>query len=572
LLVLALVLPVAGMLAAFAAGGRHAERIVLTTLPLGLAIAATIAVTLLRAGEPLVYLLGGWPPPLGIVLRADSLSAIMLVTTAVVICAVGVFARAEFATPPGTQEARAPFAFWLLLLAVWAALDTVLLAGDLFTLYVALELLTFAAVPLVCLDGRADTLAAALRYALFALIGSVLYLVGTVLLYGAYGVLDLVLLSRHIQAGPTTLVAAALMTVGLLAKTALFPLHLWLPPAHAGAPAPASAVLSALVVKGSFFIVVRLWFGVMPGLPGFSAAQLLGGLSAAAIVVSSVVALRQERLKLLIAYSTLAQLGYLFLMFPLSYHAASRRLERGPALAGGLLQAISHATAKAAMFMAAGLIYAELGHDRIAGLGGVARALPMTVLAFAVGGASLLGVPPSGAYQAKELLLGAATETHQWWWAVVLQAGGWFTGGYLVLVLAHALGPRAEPATPRAPVAWGRQAVTLGLALCSVALGLVPWRGLLPIAPGAPSNPLALSAFVKTLWTVLGGAVLAILIGRWRRPLPRVVTLAAPVRRVALAAGGAIAGVDGQLQRWPVAGLCLLGLAIAFGAAMLAGR
>jgi formate hydrogenlyase subunit 3/multisubunit Na+/H+ antiporter MnhD subunit len=331
-------------------------------------------------------------------------------------------------------------------------------------------------------------------------------------------------------------------------------------------------VLSALVVKGSFFIVVRLWLGVMPGLPGFSAAQLLAALGAAAIVVGSVVALRQERLKLLIAYSTLAQIGYLFLMFPLSYHAASGRLESGPALAGGLLQAISHATAKAAMFMAAGLIYAALGHDRIAGFGGVARALPMTVLAFAVGGASLLGVPPSGAYQAKELLLGAAAETHQWWWAVVLQAGGWFTGGYLVLVLAHALAPRAEPSTPRAPVARGRQAVALGLALCSLALGLVPWGALLPIAPGVPSNPLAFSAFVKTLWPLLGGAVLAILIGRWRRPLPRAVTLADPVRRVALAASGAIAGADGALQRWSIAGLSLLGLAIAFGVAILAGR
>ena len=572
LLVLALVLPIAGMLAAFAAGGRHTERIVLATLPLGLVIAATILVTLLRAGGPLVYLLGGWPPPLGIVLRADSLSAVMLVTTAVVLAAVGVFARAEFATPPGTEEARAPFAFWLLLLAVWAGLDTVFLAGDLFTLYVALELLTFAAVPLVCLDGRADTLAAALRYALFALIGSVLYLVGTVLLYGAHGVLDLVLLSRQIQAGPTTLVAAALMTVGLLAKTALFPLHLWLPPAHAGAPAPASAVLSALVVKGSFFIVVRLWFAVMPALPGFSAAQLLGGLGAAAIVVGSVVALRQERLKLLIAYSTLAQIGYLFLMFPLAYHAASGRLESGGALAGGLLQAISHATAKAAMFMAAGLVYAALRHDRIAGLGGIARALPMTVLAFAVGGVSLVGVPPSGAYLAKELLLGAAVDTGQWWWAVVLQAGGWFTAGYLVLVLAHALGPEAGPVTARTPVARGRQAVALALALCSLALGLVPWGALLPIAPGALSNPLALSAFTKTVWPILGGTVLAILIGRWRHPLPRAVAQTGPVRRAAYATSGALSRIDGQLQRWPIAGLSLLALAIAFGATMLAAR
>ena len=116
--------------------------------------------------------------------------------------------------------------------------------GDLFNLYVALELLTFAAVPLVSLDGRAETLAAALRYLLFALFGSILYLLGAVLLYGAYGTLDLVLLSGRIHAEPVAWAAISLMTAGLLAKAALYPFHLWLPPAHAGAPAPASAILS----------------------------------------------------------------------------------------------------------------------------------------------------------------------------------------------------------------------------------------------------------------------------------------------------------------------------------------
>ena len=178
-------------------------------------------------------------------------------------------------------------------------------------------MLTFAAVPLVCLDGRAETFQAALRYLLFALLGSVLYLAGTVLIYGAYGTLDIVLLSQRIRPEPVTIIAAALMTAGLLAKTALFPLHLWLPPAHASAPAAASAVLSALVVKGPFFIAVRLWFDVMPNFPAPAARQLLAALGAAAIVFGSILALRQTRLKLLIAYSTLAQIGYLFLMFPL---------------------------------------------------------------------------------------------------------------------------------------------------------------------------------------------------------------------------------------------------------------
>ena len=258
----------------------------------------------------------------------------MMITTAVVICAVGLFARADFQTPQGMSEARAPLAFWTLLLALWGALNAVLLGDDLFNLFVALELLTFAAVPLVCLDGRAETLSAALRYLLFALLGSMLYLLGTVLLYGAYGTLDIVLLSERVRAEPAAWTAVTLMTVGLLAKTALFPLHLWLPPAHAGAPAPASAVLSALVVKGSFVLILRLWFDVMPGVPGHAAAQLLAALGAAAIVFGSVLALRQARLKMLIAYSTVAQIGYLFLMFPLAAGpgaAQSRRLDRRPA-------------------------------------------------------------------------------------------------------------------------------------------------------------------------------------------------------------------------------------------------
>jgi formate hydrogenlyase subunit 3/multisubunit Na+/H+ antiporter MnhD subunit len=434
--------------------------------------------------------------------------------------------------------------------------------------------LTFAAVPLVCLDGRAETLQAALRYLIFALLGSVLYLAGTALLYGAYGTLDIVLLSDRARAETATLVAVSLMTVGLLAKTALFPLHLWLPPAHAGAPPAASAVLSGLVVKGSFFIVVRLWFDVTPGLPGPVATQLLAALGAAAILFGSVVALRQERLKLLIAYSTLAQIGYLFMMFPLAFDAGSAHLQAGGALAGGMLQAVSHATAKAAMFMSAGLIYASLGHDRIAELRGVGRVLPMSVVAFALGGLALIGVPPSGAHLAKELLLAAATGTQQWWWTIVIQAGGIFTSAYVVLVLANALAPAGKPVAAPIAVSRWREAVPLALALCSLLLGLAPWQTYLPIPQGAAPNPLAVNEFAKVLWPVLAGAALALLLGRWGNGVVRidlVKTLLAtlrPLRHAALALGRLIGRADAALREWPAAGLSLLVLVILLAAAM----
>ena len=409
----------------------------------------------LRSGASIVYVLGAWAPPLGIALRADGPAVAMIAGIAVVIAGIGLYARSDFGTPAGAPEARAPTVYWLLLLAVWGSLNLVFVSGDLFTLYVALELLTFAGVPLVCLDGKGETLRAALRYLIYALAGSILYLLGAVLLYGETGTLDITLLAARLQATPAAWVAVGAMTAGLLAKTALFPLHLWLPPAHAGAPPAASAVLSALVVKGSFFIVIRLWFDAAPALPGPAAAELLGGLGAAAILVGNIVALRQQRLKLLVAYSTVAQIGYLFLMFPLALDPATGAIVRGDALTAGVLQALSHATAKAGMFLAAGLIYATLGHDRIAEFAGAARAAPLAVLAFTLGGIALMGVVPSGAYLAKKLLLDAADTSGQWWWTVVLQVGGALTAGYVVLVLAHAHATRERTrraeATRRSP-------------------------------------------------------------------------------------------------------------------------
>jgi formate hydrogenlyase subunit 3/multisubunit Na+/H+ antiporter MnhD subunit len=472
-LVAAVIWPAVAMLLAIVAGGRHAARIALASMPVGLAVAWMIAMRVWTDGETLVYLVGDWMPPLGIALRADGLSVAMMLTTAIVIIGAGLFAHADFAPPPGGPETRGSLVFWVLLIAVWGAMNLVVMSRDLFNLYVALELLTFAAVPLVSLDGRAATLAAALRYLMYALLGSVLYLLGAVLLYGAYGTLDITLLAARVQPEPAAWVAAALMTAGLLAKTALFPLHLWLPPAHAGAPPAASAVLSALVVKGSFVLLVRLWFEVMPSLWSVSATQLIAALGAAAILYGSVMALRQERLKLLIAYSTVAQIGYLFLMFPLAFDPATARLQEGVALHGGVLQTVSHAFAKAGMFMAAGLIAKSLGHDRVADLAGVGRALPMSLAAFGLAGVSLVGLPPSGGFAAKWMLLSAAVGTGQWWWAVVLVLGGLFTGGYVMLVLIRAMGSTAEPEQSRNPVARSREVVALTMSLCAALLGLL---------------------------------------------------------------------------------------------------
>ncbi|NMJ43664.1 NADH-quinone oxidoreductase subunit J [Roseomonas sp. JC162] len=468
--VLAVMLPALGMVVSLPLGARGAERLTLALAPLGLAVAVAIAVVVYGDSAPIRHDLGHWAPPLGLAFRVDGLSAAMMVTAAVVIGATAFFARGQFGTAQGTAETRRAFAFWPLLLAIWGATNLTLAANDLFTFYVALELLTFAAMPMVALDGKRETLEAALRYLMFALLGSVLYLLGVALMYGAAGTLDVVVLASRVGGSYPVLLAAALMTAGLLAKTALLPLHLWLPPAHAGAPAAASAVLSALVVKGSFVILLRLWFGVLPGIPGPMAAQILAGLGAAAILLGSVAALAQERLKLLVAYSTVAQIGYLFLMFPLIASMPGTETA-AKAWTGGVVQAVAHAFAKAAMFLAVGLMAARLGHDRIRDIAGAGRALPVPMITFGLAGLTLMGVPPSGGFAAKWLLLAAAIEAGQWWWALVILCGGLLTGGYVYRVVS--VGLRTGEAPQPARGAEG-QGIALVLAIVSVLLGFLP--------------------------------------------------------------------------------------------------
>lgn len=564
LLVLAVLVPFLGVLLGFVLGAGNARRIALATLVLGLVISIAGAAVFLQTGADLVYLLGGWTPPLGIALRADGLSVTMLVTVAVVINIIGIYACADFPCPSGQQPARKPFVFWLLLLAVWGALNLVFVSADLFTLYVALELLTFAGVPMVCLDGGGDTLRAALRYLLFALVGSMLYLLGAVLLYGAYGTLDIALLAAAVRPEPITWTVLALMTGGLLAKTALFPLHLWLPPAHAGAPAAASAVLSALVIKGSWFLVVRLWFDVMPGVVTFSAAQLLGVLGAAAIVVGSVVALRQQRLKLLVAYSTIAQIGYLFLMFPLAFDIDAGALVQGGALNAGLLQAVSHAAAKASMFMAAGLVYAALGHDRLADMAGVARTMPVTVLAFSLAGIALMGVLPSGAYLAKKLMLEAAAGSGQWWWTCVLQGGAIFTAGYVVLVLRSVLrAGSAEPTRVRT-VSRRSEYAALSLAILSLALAAIAFG---PVPAALLSSALAPKELLTVLLVLAGGILLmqALSPAALHDRPGQAHSKQGSLQRAMLSVGVVFEQGDLLLRRWTAAAICLLALVALFG-------
>jgi len=415
---------------------------------------AGLAVRLITTGA-YRHAVGGWGAPLGIELFADGLSLLMLAATAVVGFAISIYSTGFF---QAKQLAR----FWPLWLFLLAALNALFLSADIFNLYVTLELTGLAAVALTALSGGRDALIAAMRYLLATLLGSLSYLLGVVLIYHSFGSVDIAILAQRVVSSPAVWSALGLMSAGLALKTALFPLHFWLPPAHASAPAPVSAALSALVVKASFYILLRLWIEVFPTGRG-ALGELFGLLGVAAILWGGLRALRATRLKLLIANSTVMQVGYLFLAFPLAVPTAWR---------GALYLLLSHAFAKAAMFLAAGNIIRFAGHDRIAELDRIGQRLPLTLAAFALAGVSIMGLPPSGGFIAKWLMVEASLNSGQWWWALVLILGSLLAAAYVFKVIGYAF-TQAEvlhaPKSVPAAMEW----TALALASAAILLGLI---------------------------------------------------------------------------------------------------
>ena len=416
------------------------------------------------------YAIGGWGAPLGIDLYADGLAVFMVALTALVGFSTTIYATSYFdrAAPNDEQAAQPNKAFfWPLWMFLWAALNALYLSGDIFNLYVTLELISLSAVALVALAGG-TALLASMRYLLISLFGSLIYLFGVVLLYADLGTLSIHTLGKSVDGSLPSLTALAFMAAGLIMKTALFPMHFWLPPAHANAPAPVSAVLSGLVVKASFYLLLRLWFDIFITTIPVNASDILGVMGAAAVIWGSVYALKAKRLKLLVAYSTAAQLGYLFLVFPL-VKAPGNGLA---AWLGCVYFILAHACAKAAAFLSAGAVQYSLGHDNLDDMIGIARRLPIPTFAFAIAGVSLIGLPPSGGFIAKWLLLNAALVNGQWWWVIIILGGGLAAAAYIFRVSSRIFAYKAETGDGR-QVPLSMQYPAFGLALISLVLGLI---------------------------------------------------------------------------------------------------
>lgn len=469
--------PLAGAILTFLFRSRHVRTLGLVFSIASAAIVVALISHVWRNGEQR-YFIGGWGAPLGIDLVADGLSVFMLAMTAGVGVLVSWFAWGYF-TPmaqtdpaqPSTDAERwtEPDSFWPTWLLLWGALNIIYLTSDVFNAYVGLEIMSLTAVALVLLARGPIVMIASLRYLIASLMGSLFYLFGVAILYAGFGTLDMVLLGQRVSPDWPAWAALGLMTAGLMLKSALFPLHFWLPPAHANAATPVSAILSALVIKASFYLVLRLWFDVFADVKTRDSVEIIGAIGAIAIVWGSAQAIRQKKLKLLVAYSTVAQVGYLFLMIPLA--TPSPAVEPGAidlnvfGWDGGMYQIVSHAFAKAAMFLAAGnIIYALHGVDEIEGMGAFASRLPVTTSTFALASVSLMGLPPSGGFVAKWLYMTASIQNRQWWWSGILILGGLLTAIYVFRVLAKAFRPAPEGQIyRRVPISWELPGLLLAL-------------------------------------------------------------------------------------------------------------
>lgn len=446
------------------------------------ALVLAVVDTVARSGT-LEVTLGQWQRPVGIELRADGLAAVLLLVSAVVSLAVAV--AASSAQAPDVAGSRW---FWPLWSMLNGALASAYLAADLFNTYVALELVTVVGVGMIALSGP-EALRPALRYLLVAVLGSLAFLVAVAVLYAGSGTLATADVAPVGAAEPTVLVALVLASVGLAVKTALWPMHGWLPPAHAAASSAVSPLMSALVVKASLVVLLRLWTDVANGRAPVAAAQVLGVLGAAAIVHGSLAAARQTSLKRVVACSTVAQVGYFMVALPLVTSSGAAGVA---AWQGLLLLVAAHALAKAAMFLSAGALVRAHGSTDLAVMRSAATRAPMEVLTFGAAGVVLAGLPPGLAFAGKWQLLTAGIETGQWWWVAVLLVGGLLTMVYVVRALremllapdhdADELADRARPfevPLDRGPrrLRWS----ALGLVVVAIVAGLAP-MGLLDLA------------------------------------------------------------------------------------------
>jgi multicomponent Na+:H+ antiporter subunit D len=509
------------VVARFAKGARAAA-----VLPLLVAAALLVMAAALigKADSPVVYWVGGWQLPIGISMVADGLSRLVLLVVATVSLLALLFSLDYMAryTSPGL--------YYGLFLIMLAGMNGVVLAGDLFNIFVFIEVAGIASYALVAFGTEADELEASFKYLVLGTVGSTFVLVAIAIVYNVVGQLNWDKIAEAIQAagGPTfpVYVAAAFLLMGFGLKAAMVPFHAWLPDAHPSAPAPISAMLSGVLIKASgVYVLGRLLFSV------FAADPLIGHvlivIGVLSMVVGVLMAVGQWDFKRLLAYHSISQMGYVVLAFGAAAVMKARGVGEGiVALAafGGLFHLLNHALFKSLLFLCSGSVEYATGTRQLKSLGGIGRRMPLTAACLRIAALAISGVPPLNGFFSKLLIIFALILAGQYVLAAVTVAVSFLTLLSFAKVQRYVLGGEPSEAVRAA------REVPPAMCAASVALAVLCFASSLIIMP-AVGGALVSPAVRDVVVPAGRSAVL-------RTPEPALPP-AAPAQAAALAPGAA---------------------------------
>ena len=376
--------------------------LVLLFLLLSLVMAVFLLIKVLREG-PFSYQMGNWPPPWGIEYVADPLRVYMLLVVVAISLWIFLFAIKDLEHELRREVIGWYYTLYLLLVASMAAMT---MTNDLFNLFVLMEICAITSCAIITVKEDRECLEAGFKYLILSAMGTGCFLLGVALLYMVTGHLNFGFLQQELAVAVidyplNVFTAAALFIVAFGTKAALFPLHVWLPDAHASAPTPSSAMLSGLVIKIYAFSPFLIFYRVFPRslLDSLPLSEIVLWLAAFGVMFGSIYAMLQTDLKKMLAYSSIGQIAFIFMGIGLDQRLA---------LVGGLYHIAVHAITKAMLFMAAGAIIYATGVRRISDLTGIGRVMPLVLVAFTIGSASMIGIPGTGGLISKwYLALGA---------------------------------------------------------------------------------------------------------------------------------------------------------------------
>lgn len=375
------------------------------------------------------YALGGWQAPWGIEVRIDVASALVLNVVTAISTLVLVYAKESIEKEVDESQHTLFYTAHLLCLA---GLSGILSTGDAFNLFVFLEISSLATYTLVSLARDKRCLTAAFRYLVMGTIGATFILIGVGMMYmktGTLNMLDLAARIAEFDSNRTLNTGLAFILIGVSIKLALFPLHMWLPPAYTHAPSAVSTFLASTATKVAVYVMLRFIFTIYGAefvFYSMSMDVILLVLAIIAIFKCSFMATVQSNVKTVLAYSSVAQIGYMILGISLVTAAG---------VMAGLLHIFNHALMKGALFMAVGAVMFRKGSVDIKAFHGLGKQMPWTMAAFTIAGLSIIGVPLTAGFVSKWYLVTAALEQQHWVIAFLVLIGSLFAVVYIGRIL-----------------------------------------------------------------------------------------------------------------------------------------